>query len=565
MANPSSSRQQSTKPQIDSRKHLIRVVQKFAGSSPEVTDKLNALNALLRRDLRSAEVDRQLEELSETIVHAGLPQPTEATRPGWPEVLAELLDGLQLPGSETSAAVRLSSRLHRKPKNHQTLVKELAAIINRCACVESADLYSGTASGDLGSPPREDPVLHLLSGLRGSHDLNGLIEETLQQLSSIDKSRDTLAQLDVLAEQLKRAVQGPSNAELSRAESKLTAMLGTLKLAEPWSRRAKELETHLRTCHSSQDYLEVIDELADVVRAWQEGMNKQFEELTRFLKLLSGRLDGLRNHLTELAKGDDESLQHNDSFDQRMRDEVRELQEQVSSCDSLESLKTAIQSGLNSLEDRFKQFVAAAGERAKQRQRAAMELQNRLESLESETVDLRARIEEEAMRSLTDHLTGIGNRLAYQERMGMEFNRWQRYQAPLSLALFDIDHLKPLHDSFGHNVGDRVLRSVARQLADNARSVDFVARYGGEEFVVILPSTTLEQARQAADKLRRIIDEVVFKYDEQKVPVTVSAGVAELAAGDSPDTLLKRADDALYRAKRNGRNRCVAEPARSAA
>lgn len=563
MANPSNSKQQSTANRIDARKHLIRVVQKFSGSSPEVTDKLNALNALLRRDLRSPEVDRQLEDLSETIVHAEKPQARESDKPDWPGVLAELLDSLQLPGKETSAAVRLSSRLQRGPKSHQGLVNELAAIINRCVCVEPTEQHSSTT--ELENAPREDPVLHLLSGLRGSHELDALIQETLQGLSSLDQSRDALAQLDVLAEQLKRAVEGPSDAELSRAESKLAAMLSTLKLADPWARRARQLEAHLRACHTSQDYLEVIDQLADVVRAWQDGMNQQFDELTRFLKLLSGRLDGLRDHLTALTESDNESLNDNESFDLRVRNEVRELQEQVSACDSIESLKSAIQSGLNSLEQRFKHFVSTATERAKERQRATQELQNRLDSLESETTDLRVRIEEEAVRSLTDHLTGIANRLAYQERMAMEFNRWQRYQAPLSLALFDIDHFKSINDNFGHDVGDRVLRSVARQLAEHARSVDFVARFGGEEFVVILPSTTLEQGHQAADKLRRIIDEVIFKHGERQVPVTVSAGVAELTAGDSPDTLLKRADEALYRAKRNGRNRCDCEPARSAA
>jgi diguanylate cyclase (GGDEF)-like protein len=153
----------------------------------------------------------------------------------------------------------------------------------------------------------------------------------------------------------------------------------------------------------------------------------------------------------------------------------------------------------------------------------------------------------------TDGLTGVANRSAFDQRLDEETHRLGRYGGTLSLLMIDIDHFKKYNDSFGHAVGDEVLKKVARVLADIGRTSDFVARFGGEEFAVILPETELAGAAILAERFRRGVEDAAWEHGG----VTVSIGLAEFDEGDSAHDLMKNADAALYAAKAAGRNRVV--------
>jgi len=160
--------------------------------------------------------------------------------------------------------------------------------------------------------------------------------------------------------------------------------------------------------------------------------------------------------------------------------------------------------------------------------------------------------------SLTDGLTGLYNHRYFQEQLEVEVKRAQRYDLNLSLIMIDLDHFKEFNDSYGHLEGDSLLRKISQILKSSLRETDFVARYGGEEFAVILPETNKERASIAAERIRKTINEQTF--GEGGVKMTISLGVASY-----PDDaclradLIKKADEALYRAKREGRNRtCLA-------
>ncbi|ODA66433.1 putative diguanylate cyclase YdaM [Methyloligella halotolerans] len=171
--------------------------------------------------------------------------------------------------------------------------------------------------------------------------------------------------------------------------------------------------------------------------------------------------------------------------------------------------------------------------------------------------ELEALAKDLSQQASTDALTGLSNRMSFDRRLLLEIARADRYDTPLSLIIFDIDHFKQINDQHGHQVGDTVLTELSGLFAERLRKTDFLARWGGEEFAVIVPHGELEAAVTLAETLRQAVAEGTFSSGGD---VTCSFGVAELEPGDKPETLLARADAALYAAKLNGRNRVEQAP-----
>ena len=161
--------------------------------------------------------------------------------------------------------------------------------------------------------------------------------------------------------------------------------------------------------------------------------------------------------------------------------------------------------------------------------------------------------EEKKLQAVTDGLTGISNRRNFNELFLKEFERARRYAEPMSLAVVDLDYLKKINDTFGHTAGDDAIKAVASVLSTSSRSIDVAARYGGEEFCLLFPNTLLEESVRIAERIRRLINEVEL---EGVGNISASIGVANfpLHASD-PEELFERADEALYKAKQEGRNR----------
>ena len=159
--------------------------------------------------------------------------------------------------------------------------------------------------------------------------------------------------------------------------------------------------------------------------------------------------------------------------------------------------------------------------------------------------------------SITDHLTHLYNRRYMMDVLGIEFQRTVRKKGDLCLVLLDVDHFKNVNDTYGHQHGDMALAAIAEAIQVDLRRYDIAARYGGEEFAMVLPETALQAGVAVVERLRQSVQEIKFPPPMENLVVTVSQGIAALpSAGiDSVDALIKAADEALYRAKQNGRNR----------
>jgi diguanylate cyclase len=189
-------------------------------------------------------------------------------------------------------------------------------------------------------------------------------------------------------------------------------------------------------------------------------------------------------------------------------------------------------------------------------------LRDRLTLSKSEISDLQQSLEAIRAESLTDPLTGLGNRKYFDRSIDAAVQNALDNGEPLSLLMFDIDHFKSFNDSYGHLTGDQVLRLVGLSLKQTIKGQDITARYGGEEFAVVLPNTALRQALTVADHIRRAVMAKELKKKstgEILGRVTISVGVSMLKPGDDTDSLIERADACLYAAKRSGRNRVICE------
>ncbi len=182
----------------------------------------------------------------------------------------------------------------------------------------------------------------------------------------------------------------------------------------------------------------------------------------------------------------------------------------------------------------------------------------RIVDLQKELMETNRRLE---LLSITDGLTKLHNHRFFQDELARAFEESHRYQRPLSLAMIDIDFFKKVNDTWGHAVGDEVLKGTAALFRDSVRSTDLVARYGGEEFAVMMPETPLPDGITFAEKIRHLIEATPMKTQVGSLPLTVSIGVASVPQTriHSSKELIVAADKALYRAKKGGRNQVQAE------
>jgi len=394
-----------------------------------------------------------------------------------------------------------------------------------------------------------DQVLEKVAAtMRGELEIAAL-EALLTDLSN------ALAQADTPAVATAKQAAVPAHpAELSAA---LANVLERLDLDDSLKVRAAELRGQLQAARCADDLVGACSGIAELLVAQRERARLEKADVQRILLQVDARLHEfvsyLRGEAAERQAADDSRAQ----LDRQMLGEVRELSASVQTATELSSLQRQVAERLKVMDQHLHEFRSREAERVATYRERAERMRSRVEQLESETRSLQASLQREQANATTDALTGIPNRLAYDQRIALEFKRWKRFGRPLSLATWDIDHFKQVNDRYGHQAGDQAIRAVARTLAQNLRETDFVARYGGEEFVVVLVDASADTALVVLDKLRRAIETLRIPLAGTVLTVTASAGVAEFRGDDDPEKVFERADRALYEAKRQGRNRCV--------
>lgn len=318
--------------------------------------------------------------------------------------------------------------------------------------------------------------------------------------------------------------------------------------------RARGLQKTLLGSNDWSVLREGLDQVAELVI---EAVTRSQREFEAFLKRLDERLETLRQHFSEQTEMYESRQDDTATLDREIRDELERVGDDIANSQDLGTLKQSVSQRLEFIGDSMERFRNRELERENLLAGQLEAMQEKVAAMEAHSEQMQAQVYKERERAMTDLLTQLPNREVWQERLMFEFNRWQRYQKPLTVSVIDIDLFKKVNDSYGHKAGDRVLQLVSRELRTRLRATDFIARYGGEEFVLLLPETTVEAARVAIDKLRTRVAGLPFHFGGEPVSVTFSAGATEFREGDSVESGFDRADRALYQAKDAGRNQTV--------
>jgi diguanylate cyclase len=343
---------------------------------------------------------------------------------------------------------------------------------------------------------------------------------------------------------------------LAHAGALVVRLIERLALEPRIQSRVAELKAQIAGAASETALADSIERVAELVNEQLQQFQRDRGEVERTLQQVNEQLDEVASYLFGEDADRNAARDSGNALDGQVAGELRSLGETVQAATDLASLREevaqrsrAIQACMGAFREREAVRIVAYQDRADR-------MRSRVGELERETRALQHSLQREKRLSVTDALTGIPNRLAWDERLAHEFARWKRFRGPMCLATWDIDHFKSINDSFGHAAGDKVLYVVAQHLARQIREIDFVARYGGEEFSMLLIGTAPDDALRVCEHLRERIARLNFHFRQKPIPVTVSCGIATFGGEDTPESAFERADLAMYRAKREGRNRC---------
>jgi diguanylate cyclase len=299
----------------------------------------------------------------------------------------------------------------------------------------------------------------------------------------------------------------------------------------------------------------LIDRAASLINDMRRALENEKTELTEFLQQLTEALSEIDQH-TLANLGDVETQRKvQEALGHAVTEQVTHIDRTVSDATDLDELKRVVRQRVARISEHIEKFRRTEDKRMAVVEQENIQMRERIGRLEASRVILQEQLAASTQKMLRDTLTGLPNRLAFDERVALEVARMQREHTPLCLAIWDIDHFKSVNDTFGHQAGDKALHVVGKTLNQLIRDVDMVARYGGEEFVMILPRAELQQAFVVLERIREKLAGTAFRFKDTPLKITLSCGVAEFNAGETIEDVMARADEALYRAKINGRNR----------
>ncbi len=543
------------RPEAASRPGLLQRL--FGGhepsaSSPQPVEPGSATAPLIvQAGAEPIEADRD-EQVSSTDAAAAQDEP--ADRPGrYLEVVSEA--AAEVTSASETAAVAVPQASPSEPVPVPPAPRPIEVLDTPESFVVAA-VQAVAAAKIAETPALEDaPVAPLLSGFEGALAPTPSVafDYAPMPVTAPLEVQEALESVEGEAAYALPSSPEPSYSSVAtHIEKTLLGLLDDLTLPEHHRPQAEDMRQRLEHGLNWYELLPILDDLAVLMLAISDSGQQEFEV---YLKQLNERLESFQSNLQAASEDYVDQQSASRALDHQLREQVGGLQSSVQDAADLPSLKQVLENRLEGLLGTMDRHQQTRDEREHDVAARLQSLASRVATMEQEALGFRANLEEQRLKALVDPLTSLPNRAAWEERLGHELTLWQQTSSSLLLCILDLDHFKRINDGYGHLAGDRVLKIVAKVLSKHLRPADFIARFGGEEFVILFPSTQAVAGLALLEELRAAVEQCPFHFKSEPVTITVSCGMTALRPGERSDIALKRADQALYRAKENGRNR----------
>lgn len=580
------------------RRGISRLSFAMGGIDGKLDKQLGELRDAIRENYSTNNISDLINSIADLVKHLDDSQSAAKNGPApGNEVALRILRGVGFPLPQRKPAKKLLQRYEAADGDDDALHAELAALLHDSVTTATAGARGGFFSRLFGSAPDPRPTTPASAPEDTAPADQSVAEDT--QSPNLAKSllADLFHRIEVREEDAfsikslrHRLEQTASNAELQIIVTDFSEVLNASRITRSNTPDNTEASGEVATPPTIQEVLiQFVDELAipsdlveestrikerlvrndsddnfpaafksivDLVINMRKTLVQEKQELEDFLRQLTQRLQEMDQHLGGTQSHQQTWAEVGRKLEAAVQSQVREIKTTVHDASDLHMLKTNIKDRLDVLQTHLDEYQRSEEHRQEQLATELSQVKSRLDNVEQEAGQLRVRLKDKHQQAIIDPLTGIFNRLAYEERITQEMARWKRYKNPISLVVLDVDHFKHINDHYGHKAGDKALKLIAQVLKDSLRETDFIARYGGEEFVALVTETPLEKIQGIAEKLRAAVEGCKFHYAGKDVPITISCGYSAFRGDDSAEVVFNRADAALYRAKGLGRNQC---------
>ena len=489
--------------------------------------------------------------------------------------IATQLTALSRPGAVTRRLKKFRGSIIKRADDlsaHAALLEELAQIHQQVLEQTQlstkpgmmASLFSGSGAeqqsfdASVNASPKPDAQF-TVEKLFGAEDIN-----CPNALPSVTEANAGGIQVDAMPETKPNSRTQVAPPPLASKEPRFSSVAARLTLLlaefldniEPHACVVRKVAAAQTRLHQGLNWYELIPTLEDIRDLVMQSQFAANDGFTEYLNQVNAELDDIYLRASGAVKSEKAMRRAGTELQQHVSGQMSSLEDAVSTSEDLEGLKSQVNHQIEEIRDAVSIFKDHAETAKTPLAEQLKSLVGRVQAMEHEAQTSRRQFAEQKRIAQLDSLTQLPNREAYNDRCHQEELKWQQSGKPLCLAICDIDRFKSVNDTYGHQVGDRVLQVFSRSIVDNLRKADFVARYGGEEFVVLLPETKLKDALISLNAVRETVSKIPFRFQTSPLQVTMSVGVAQFQADDHAGLVFARADKALYQAKQNGRNCC---------
>lgn len=471
---------------------VLKLASSFQGQSAELDNRMKELSTLMRGGQKDGRLQNVIDEIVDTIVSQKITQNFEQ-RGG--NSLSALLERIQseLPGSDDLSTIRQELSLPLAPEQFALALDNTASTIARIV-LDNGSTAKETSESSSGG---HDAITRLLDGI--DHPIASSVElaEIRQLIRALNDRVELNREIDKAAQILSTELGKSGNSQnLSGARDQLLLLMNLIPLPASLTDRSSRTRRSIEQAETAATLYGCIPEIADLTAMMRTQFQSEIDELGEFLKKTLGRLRKLEAQIQQSHTFHHESVEHAFNLERSMGEHADGMRADVNGESDIESIKAAVSSHLDKIDESLSEFVQVEDERHNQARERITHMVSALNELEFEAKELRDSREKQHAQVLVDPLTGVLNRSGYDENINKEFVRWRRYGSNLSVSVIDLDLnlFKDINDNYGHSAGDKVLATIARQIQGQIRECDILCRYGGEEFILLLPETSVVDA-----------------------------------------------------------------------